>query len=89
MVLPRWRRLSQLPSVRQPIGQAADLRGRQIHEQLRQITLRVDRMLLACAGQAGPPSPPRFHQLNERCWRRHSAAGAELDEFGHVDAPTS
>jgi hypothetical protein len=32
------------------------------------------------------PSPPQFHQLNDRRWRRHSTADAELDEFGHIEA---
>ncbi|MGD0464278.1 MAG: hypothetical protein ABSB74_17485 [Tepidisphaeraceae bacterium] len=33
-------------------------------------------------------SPPQLHQLNQRRWRGHSAANAELDEFGHIE-PTA
>jgi hypothetical protein len=35
------------------------------------------------------PSPPQFHQLNQRCWRRHPAADAELDKFSYIDPPAS
>jgi hypothetical protein len=31
------------------------------------------------------PSPPQFHQLDQRRRRRNAAADAKLDEFGHVD----
>ncbi|MGA2441453.1 MAG: hypothetical protein ABSH08_10875 [Tepidisphaeraceae bacterium] len=34
-------------------------------------------------------SPPQLHQLNQRRRRRHAAADAKLDEFGHVDPPAS
>jgi hypothetical protein len=34
-------------------------------------------------------SPPQLRQLKQRRWRRHAAADAELDEFGHVDPPAS
>jgi hypothetical protein len=43
----------------------------------------------AGAGQAKSSSPPHLHQLNQRCWRRHSAADAEFDEFGHIEATAS
>jgi hypothetical protein len=67
----------------------ADRRGRQVGQQLRQVSLWIDAVPAATAGQARPPSPPQFHQLNQRCWRRHSAPDAELDEFGHIDPPAS
>jgi hypothetical protein len=37
---------------RQPIGQLVDRRGRQIHEQLRQVSLRINRVALAGAAPA-------------------------------------
>lgn len=33
-------------------------------------------------------SPPQFHQLDQRRRRRHPAANAESDEFGHIE-PTA
>jgi len=35
------------------------------------------------------PSPPHLHQLNQRRRRRHAAADAEPDEFGHIDPSAS
>jgi len=41
-----------LPPVRQPVGQAADRRARQVGQQLRDVTLRIDAVPAAGAGQA-------------------------------------
>jgi len=52
-ILPRRRRISPSPVVRQPVGQLAHRRGRQVGQQLRQVMLRVDVVSAASAGQAG------------------------------------
>src|SRR5882672_9769605 len=46
-------RLLELPLVRQPSIQFAQLRLRQVHQQLREIQLRINLVPAAGAGQAG------------------------------------
>src|SRR5438874_12976824 len=56
------RRLLELPLVRQPSIQFAQLRLRQVHQQLREIQLRINLVPAAGAGQAGRIAnvrPPR------------------------------
>src|SRR6266404_6261480 len=48
------RRLLELPLVRQPSIQFAQLRLRQVHQQLREIQLRINLVPPPGAGQAGP-----------------------------------
>src|SRR5580700_639112 len=47
------RRLAELPLVRQPSIQFAQLRLRQVHQQLGEIQLRINLVPAASAGQAG------------------------------------
>src|SRR6266568_5446018 len=47
------RRLLELPLVRQPSIQFAQLRLRQVHQQLREIQLRINLVPAAGTGQAG------------------------------------
>jgi hypothetical protein len=45
-------RISPFPMVWQPLVDLADRRGRQVGQQLRQVTLRIDAVPAAGAGQA-------------------------------------
>jgi len=51
--LPRRKWISSLPIIRQPLADLADRCGRQVRQQLRQISLRIDGVSPAGASQAG------------------------------------
>src|ERR1039458_8717953 len=72
--LSRRRGITQLPPVRQPILKLADRHGRKIGQQVREITLRVDVVPAAGAGQAGknrrsPRVLQSFHGVLVECLR--------------------